>query len=74
MLIITYLGEITGQLAFIASIPQIWSIPFLAWLRTVDTTAVSKWTVWGVMTVFLGNPYGKWLIEARKTRKLWHSI
>lgn len=59
MIIITYMGEITGQLAFVAAIPQIWCIPFLVWLRTVDTTTVSKWTIWGVMTVFLGSPYGE---------------
>ncbi|KAL1860489.1 hypothetical protein VTK73DRAFT_7290 [Phialemonium thermophilum] len=59
MLIITYLGEITGQLAAIAAIPQVWSIPFLVWLRTTDTDSVSRWTVWAVMTIFLGNPYDR---------------
>lgn len=57
MLLLSYLGEILGQLAFVATIPQVWALPFLIWLRTVDTSALSKWTVWGVMTVFLGNPY-----------------
>jgi hypothetical protein len=57
MLLLSYLGEILGQLAFVAAIPQVWALPFLIWLRTVDTSAISKWTVWGVMTVFLGNPY-----------------
>lgn len=57
MVILTYLGEMLGQLAFVAAIPQVWALPFLIWLRTVDTSAISKWTVWGVMTVFLGNPY-----------------
>ena len=60
MVAITYLSEMTSQLAAVACIPQIWAIPFLLWLRFMDTTSVSKWTVWAVMTVFLGNPYGKY--------------
>jgi hypothetical protein len=59
MILLTYLGEMTGQLAFIASIPQIWAVPFLLWLRFTDITEVSRWTVWAVMTLFLGNPYGQ---------------
>jgi hypothetical protein len=66
MVLLTYLGEIIGQLAFVAAIPQIWAIPFLLWLRFTDTTAVSKWTVWFVMTLFLGNPYGT------ETYVTWH--
>lgn len=59
MVILTYLSEALNQLSLVAAIPQFWAIPFLLWLRFVDTTEVSKWTVWLVMTVFLGNPYGK---------------
>ncbi len=59
MLALTYFAEFTGQLSFVAALPQLWSLPFLLWLRFVDTTAVSKWMVWGVMTLFLGNPYGR---------------
>ncbi len=55
---LTYLGEITGQLAFVAILPQLWSIPFLMWLRLTDTATASKWAVWFVMTLFLGGPYG----------------
>jgi len=58
MILLTYLGEITGQLAYVAALPQLWSIPFLLWLRFTDITAVSKWTVWGMMTLLLGSPYG----------------
>jgi hypothetical protein len=59
MIAITYLAEITNQLAFVAAIPQIWCLPFILWLRFVDTTVLSKWVVWFVMTLFLGNPYGE---------------
>ncbi|KAK0726823.1 major facilitator superfamily domain-containing protein [Lasiosphaeria miniovina] len=57
MIIITYVSEMVSQLALVAVIPQIWSLPFLLWLRFVDTSTVSRWTVWLVMTIFLGNPY-----------------
>lgn len=59
MIILTYVSEIIDQKALVAMLPQFWAIPFLVWLRFVDTSSVSKWTVWLIMTVFLGNPYGK---------------
>ena len=59
MLVLTYLGEATGQMALAAVIPQLWAVPFLLWLRFINTAAVSKWTTWLVMTFFLGSPYGK---------------
>ncbi|KAK3372658.1 major facilitator superfamily domain-containing protein [Podospora didyma] len=57
MLIITYVSEMIGQLALVAVVPQIWCIPFLLWFRFVDTTAVSKWMVWLLLTILLGSPY-----------------
>ncbi|KAK4464568.1 major facilitator superfamily domain-containing protein [Cladorrhinum samala] len=57
MIILTYVSEIIDQKSLVAMLPQFWAIPFLVWLRFVDTSSVSKWTVWLVMTVFLGNPY-----------------
>ena len=69
MIAITYLSELTGQLSLVASIPQMWALPFLLWLRFVDTTITSKWTMWLIMTLFLGNPYGelgicfRWVIQ-----------
>ena len=59
MLILTYLSQVLDQMALTAVIPQFWAIPFLLWLRFVDTSAVSKWTTWLVMTFFLGSPYGE---------------
>jgi hypothetical protein len=58
MLILTYACQMINRMAFIAVIPQFWAIPFLLWLRLVNTITVSKWTTWLVMTIFLGNPYG----------------
>ncbi|KAK4227401.1 major facilitator superfamily domain-containing protein [Podospora fimiseda] len=57
MIILTYLSEIMNEKSLVAMLPQFWAVPFLIWLRFVDTSGVSKWTVWLVMTVFLGNPY-----------------
>ncbi|OHW89564.1 MFS general substrate transporter [Colletotrichum incanum] len=34
----------------------IWMLPFLIWLRVVDSTKVSRWTVWIVMTLMLTKP------------------
>lgn len=59
MLILTYLSQAINQMSMVAVISQFWAIPFLVWLRFVDTTTVSKWTTWLVMTVFLGSPYGE---------------
>jgi len=59
MLLLTYLSQLINQMAMIAVIPQFWALPFLLWLRFVDTSAVSKWTTWLVMTIFLGSPYGR---------------
>ncbi|KAK5652713.1 hypothetical protein OQA88_10307 [Cercophora sp. LCS_1] len=57
MLLLTYFSQMIGQMAMVAIIPQFWAIPFLLFLRFVDTATVSKWTVWLVMTMFLGSPY-----------------
>ncbi|KAK0655033.1 major facilitator superfamily domain-containing protein [Cercophora newfieldiana] len=57
MLILTYLSQAINQMSMVAVISQFWAIPFLVWLRFVDTTTVSKWTTWLVMTIFLGSPY-----------------
>ncbi|KAK4451262.1 major facilitator superfamily domain-containing protein [Podospora aff. communis PSN243] len=57
MLILVYLSQAINQMSMVAVISQFWAIPFLVWLRFVDTATVSKWTTWLVMTMFLGSPY-----------------
>jgi hypothetical protein len=57
MLILVYLSQAINQMSMVAVISQFWAVPFLVWLRFVDTATVSKWTTWLVMTIFLGSPY-----------------
>jgi hypothetical protein len=59
MLILVYLSQAINQMSMVAVISQFWAIPFLVWLRFVDTATVSKWTTWLVMTIFLASPYGE---------------
>ncbi|KAI1847153.1 hypothetical protein JX265_011829 [Neoarthrinium moseri] len=58
MLGLATLAEVTGQLAACASILQFWSLPFLIYLRVVDTTKVSKWLTWGMTSLLLAAPLG----------------
>jgi len=70
MLILTYLSQAINQAAMVAMISQFWALPFLVWLRVVDTTTVSKWTTWLVMTIFLGSPYGETCSSSRFVQEL----
>jgi len=58
MLFITYLAEIYGELTFTSMTGQIWGLPFLIYLYTVNTTKVNKWIVWVVITLLLAYPSG----------------
>ncbi|KAI0143357.1 major facilitator superfamily domain-containing protein [Pestalotiopsis sp. NC0098] len=58
MLGLATLAEVTGQLAGTASLLQFWSLPFLIYLRVVDTTKVSKWLTWGMTSLLLAAPLG----------------
>ncbi|KAI4592544.1 hypothetical protein KJ359_011126 [Pestalotiopsis sp. 9143b] len=58
MLGLATLAEVSGQLAGTASLLQFWSLPFLIYLRVVDTTKVSKWLTWGMTSLLLAAPLG----------------
>ncbi|KAL7625869.1 hypothetical protein AAE478_005092 [Parahypoxylon ruwenzoriense] len=58
MMALATLAEYTGQLAACASIFQFWCLPFLIYLRVVDTTKVSKWLTWGMISLLLAAPLG----------------
>ncbi|KAI1391690.1 MFS general substrate transporter [Hypoxylon trugodes] len=58
MMALSTLAEYTGQLAACASIFQVWCLPFLIYLRVVDTTKVSKWLTWGMISLLLAAPLG----------------
>ncbi|WQF82192.1 Putative major facilitator superfamily, MFS transporter superfamily [Colletotrichum destructivum] len=56
MMLLLWIAERTKQLLAWSAFSQIWMLPFLIWLRVVDTTKASKWTVWIVMTLMLTKP------------------
>ncbi|KAF1813445.1 phthalate transporter [Eremomyces bilateralis CBS 781.70] len=56
MFAITVVAETWGQLAFTALAGQIWILPFLIYLNIVDTTKVSRWTIWAVTSLLLAYP------------------
>ncbi|KAI0201230.1 major facilitator superfamily domain-containing protein [Astrocystis sublimbata] len=56
MLLLSTLAEVTGQLAATASIFQFWCIPFLIYLRVVDTARASKWLTWAMISLLLAAP------------------
>ncbi|KAI0143158.1 major facilitator superfamily domain-containing protein [Xylariaceae sp. FL1272] len=56
MLLLSTLAELTGQLAACASVFQLWCLPFLAYLRVVDTTHASKWLTWAMTSLLLAAP------------------
>ncbi|KAI5924220.1 major facilitator superfamily domain-containing protein [Camillea tinctor] len=56
MLALSTLAEYTGQLAACASIFQFWCLPFLIYLRVVDTTSASKWLTWAMISLLLAAP------------------
>lgn len=56
MLGITYFAEVIGELTFVALTGQIWLLPFMIYLNIVNTSKVSKWIVWAVITLLLSYP------------------
>ncbi|KAI0535385.1 major facilitator superfamily domain-containing protein [Xylaria digitata] len=56
MLLLSTLAEVTGQLAACASLFQFWCLPFLIYLRLVDTTHASKWLTWAIISLLLAAP------------------
>ncbi|KAI0513278.1 major facilitator superfamily domain-containing protein [Xylaria bambusicola] len=56
MMLLSILAEVTGQLAASAVIFQFWCLPFLVYLRVVDTTHASKWLTWAIISLLLAAP------------------
>jgi hypothetical protein len=59
MLAVTYAAEIFKELTLIAMVGQIWILPFLIYLYVNDITKIDKWVAWGVLTVLLSYPTGR---------------
>ncbi|KAI1078755.1 MFS general substrate transporter [Whalleya microplaca] len=58
MLALATFAEYTGQLAACASMFQFWCLPFLIYLRVVDTAEASKWLTWAMISLLLAAPLG----------------
>ncbi|KAI0391451.1 permease of the major facilitator superfamily [Xylariaceae sp. FL0594] len=56
MLLLSTIAEVTGQLALTASLFQFWCLPFLIYLRVVDTTHAPKWLTWAMISLLLSAP------------------
>ncbi|KAM3466300.1 hypothetical protein NHJ6243_001040 [Beauveria neobassiana] len=56
MLGLTFLAEHLRNLSIVAMLAQIWALPFIIYLNVVDTAAVNKWVMFGVITLLLGVP------------------
>lgn len=56
MMLLLWVAERTKNILAWAAFSQVWMLPFLIYLRVVDTTKVSRWTVWIVMTLMLTKP------------------
>ncbi|CAM1505946.1 Fc.00g115830.m01.CDS01 [Cosmosporella sp. VM-42] len=56
MLILTYSAEIFGELTLTSLIGQIWMLPFLIYLNTIDTATTSRWIIFAITTLLLGYP------------------
>lgn len=46
----------SGRLAFNGIIGQIWALPCLVALYTIDTSTASKWVVFAIVSILLGYP------------------
>ncbi|OTA99079.1 hypothetical protein M426DRAFT_68493 [Hypoxylon sp. CI-4A] len=55
MIIISSIAEYTGAFTICASIFQFWALPFLIYLRVVDTTK-APWLTWGMISLLLAAP------------------
>jgi hypothetical protein len=67
---VSYIAEFTGNLTLVAGVGQIWVLPFLIYLNVVDTSTVSRWVIYAVMTLLLAYP------NCKRPRKapLWRTF
>jgi hypothetical protein len=60
MLSLTYIAEIWGELTLTALIGQIWALPFVVYIYLVDITKINKWKAFGIMSLLISYPSGKY--------------
>lgn len=56
MLLWVWLAEKCKQPLGWAALAQVWSLPFLIWLRVGYDAESSKWTTWAILTLLLAKP------------------
>lgn len=58
MLALTYLGEIWNELTFTAMIGQIWALPLLIAMVSLNLATIPNWTMYGILVLLLSYPNG----------------
>ncbi|KAE8444623.1 hypothetical protein EG329_014371 [Mollisiaceae sp. DMI_Dod_QoI] len=56
LLVGTQFAGLTKRLAFNGIIGQVWALPCLIALHTINTTTANKWAVFAIVTILLGYP------------------
>ncbi|KUI57451.1 hypothetical protein VP1G_04784 [Cytospora mali] len=56
MLSLTYLAEIWNELTFTALIGQIWALPLLIAMVTLNLATINKWVLYGILVILLSYP------------------
>lgn len=58
-LALTYLSEIFRERSLMSMTSQVWLLPFIIVLNTIDITQINRWVAWAILTLLLGYPYGE---------------
>lgn len=56
MLLWVWLAERFKQPLGWAALAQVWTLPFLIWLRVGYDAETSRWTTWAILTLLLAKP------------------
>jgi hypothetical protein len=56
MLLLAYSAEVFGELTLHSMFSQVWAFPFLVYLVATDTSKISRWLLWTIITLLIGYP------------------
>ncbi|CAI4212329.1 unnamed protein product [Parascedosporium putredinis] len=56
MMAILWIAERKKQILLFGTVPQIWSLPFLIWLRVAYKPGEERWTTWAILTLLVAKP------------------
>jgi hypothetical protein len=68
MLGLTYIAEIWGELTLTALIGQIWVLPFVVYIYLVDITKINKWKAFGMLSLLIAYPSGRYSLPVTLIR------